>query len=336
MVPCVQIHDVTAGRAVGATCRRRRSRQTGFNFAEVLFAVMILGIGFIMIAAIFPVALVQSKLTQEESTGASVARGAANYIEQIADATTMPPTPNNTVRSIGQMPQVKGKLLLSADSRIAWVPFYRRQANSPYAQLYMIPTAVRNRSAYDKGGVPPVVQAALPGTPPLANAADYICDAVLIANVVDETAAGNTDRVDYIEFPSGVGENDTNENYTTVAEGSYVIISDVTAPAGADARKGHIFRIGSAAKTQSSPTPYPRRWNLVPGYDYVPLAVDLDNPPDGIQTDERPGPLTLNNAKVFVVGRSLADPSLAFNSTTNQRDGTGQEVGAYTTFIQVR
>ncbi len=39
---------------------------------------------------------------------------------------------------------------------------------------------------------------------------------------------------------------------------------------------------------------------------------------------------------VFVVGRSLLDPSLPFDATTNSREGTGQEVGAYTTFVQIR
>src|SRR5688572_24912323 len=82
-------------RSDSITARRppvRRRRQGGFNFAEVLFAVMILGIGFIMTAAIFPVALVQTKLTQEETAAASVARGGANYLEQIATNTTLPGT----------------------------------------------------------------------------------------------------------------------------------------------------------------------------------------------------------------------------------------------------
>lgn len=53
----------------------------GFSFTEVLFAVVILGIGFIMVAAIFPVALTQTKTTGEETNAASVSRGAINRLE---------------------------------------------------------------------------------------------------------------------------------------------------------------------------------------------------------------------------------------------------------------
>src|SRR5215211_745612 len=121
--------------------RLRRPRQGGFNFAEVLFAVMILGIGFIMVAAIFPVALTQSKLTQEESAGAGIARGGANYLEQLATNGTMPatgiplkgpriptadPVEGCEVRVLDGIPAIRGSLLLGADQRYAWIPFYRR------------------------------------------------------------------------------------------------------------------------------------------------------------------------------------------------------------------
>src|SRR5687767_8061173 len=175
-------------------CGGRRARQRGFNFAEVLFAVMILGIGFIMVAAIFPVALMQTKTTQEETTGASIARGGANYLEQVAADATMPGT-NGAVISLDRVAAVRGMMALSADSRYAWVPFYRRTGPadataSPFAQIYMIPVATRNRPIYDKG-VPPVVQN-------LTNGA-----AILMANIVDSTENGlsvNPDGIDYIEF----------------------------------------------------------------------------------------------------------------------------------------
>ena len=61
---------------------RRRRSAAGFSFTEVLFAVMILGIGFIMIAAIFPVALSQTKLTTEEAAAATQTVGAVHYLQQ--------------------------------------------------------------------------------------------------------------------------------------------------------------------------------------------------------------------------------------------------------------
>jgi type II secretory pathway pseudopilin PulG len=54
-----------------------------FSFTEIMFAVIILGIGFIMVAAIFPVAIQQAKNNTEETSAAALARGAANYLDQI-------------------------------------------------------------------------------------------------------------------------------------------------------------------------------------------------------------------------------------------------------------
>ncbi len=59
--------------------RRRR----GFSFAEVMFAVVILGIGFIMVAAVFPVAIQQTQNNGEENIAAALARQAANSIASL-------------------------------------------------------------------------------------------------------------------------------------------------------------------------------------------------------------------------------------------------------------
>jgi hypothetical protein len=75
---------VTNIAARRAGCRRRGAlRRAGFNFSEVLFAVMILGIGFIMIAAIFPVALQQTRQTGEEVVASTSARTGVNFMEQV-------------------------------------------------------------------------------------------------------------------------------------------------------------------------------------------------------------------------------------------------------------
>lgn len=58
-------------------------RRRGFSFTEVMFAVIVLGIGFIMIAAIFPVAIQQGKLNSEETSATAVAREALTYLSQV-------------------------------------------------------------------------------------------------------------------------------------------------------------------------------------------------------------------------------------------------------------
>jgi type II secretory pathway pseudopilin PulG len=64
-----------------------RPARRGFSFTEILFAVMILGIGFIMIAAIFPVALQQTETSQAETVGAAVARAGVSFVGQAATST---------------------------------------------------------------------------------------------------------------------------------------------------------------------------------------------------------------------------------------------------------
>src|SRR5688500_12107880 len=65
---------------------RPLAHRRGFSFAEVMCAVIIWGIGFIMVAALFPVAIQQTKLTVDESAAASIARGAVPIVEQLAGA----------------------------------------------------------------------------------------------------------------------------------------------------------------------------------------------------------------------------------------------------------
>lgn len=74
-----------------AQCRTRVSRR-GFSFTEILFAVMILGIGFIMIAAMFPVAIHQTEANNQETIGAAVGRGSYNYMSELAGMPLPPAT----------------------------------------------------------------------------------------------------------------------------------------------------------------------------------------------------------------------------------------------------
>ena len=50
-----------------------------------MFAVIVLGIGFILVAAIFPVMITQSKATVEETTAAATARGALAFTSKLAE-----------------------------------------------------------------------------------------------------------------------------------------------------------------------------------------------------------------------------------------------------------
>src|SRR3954452_20235990 len=63
----------------------------GFSLTEVMFAVIVMGIGFIMVAAMFPVSISQSRLTVEETTAAALARNAMAQTTRLADGGDNPP-----------------------------------------------------------------------------------------------------------------------------------------------------------------------------------------------------------------------------------------------------
>src|SRR5258705_9620516 len=85
------------GRVRSANRFAKRTLRHGFTFTEVMFAVILLGIGFIMLAGMFPVAIQQTQTNVEESTGSTVARAAAHYMEESLTIDDVPPTGNLSV-----------------------------------------------------------------------------------------------------------------------------------------------------------------------------------------------------------------------------------------------
>src|SRR4051795_8897323 len=69
-----------------------RTPRPAFAFTEILFAVMVLALGFIMIAAMFPVTIRQTQSTMEEATAANIAKGAMDYLQGIASEDFFPVT----------------------------------------------------------------------------------------------------------------------------------------------------------------------------------------------------------------------------------------------------
>jgi type II secretory pathway pseudopilin PulG len=133
---------------------------SAFTFIEVLFAVILLGIGFIMIAGVFPVAIQQTAAVSDETQAAIVARDAIKKIQGVADAeiagnantltlfpTTGTPTNPTVVAFSPNIMQALGSDgFFSADHRYGWVGFYRRDSATavagppigPFAQVYVI------------------------------------------------------------------------------------------------------------------------------------------------------------------------------------------------------
>ncbi|MDB5323880.1 MAG: hypothetical protein JWN40_5511 [Phycisphaerales bacterium] len=151
----------------------RRARG-GFAFTEVLFAVMVLGIGFIMIAAMFPVTIRQTQNTMADVVGANEAKAALAYMQTIASGVNFPPT----VTAAGAPPRlfsledapypaaatpqfpgymaVRGNFVNPNNPRIAWLPVYRRgvrvngamTVGDPFAQVFVFAIQSRNQTQY--------------------------------------------------------------------------------------------------------------------------------------------------------------------------------------------
>jgi len=119
--------------------------ETGFSFTEVLFAVMLLGIGFIMIAAVFPVAIQQNQATLQETTAQSVANDAINQLRNLTATTTGQIFQNTSGAYVGMntpwwaSQQNFGlNFIDSADPRFAWVGFYRRDNGDNSAKFIIV------------------------------------------------------------------------------------------------------------------------------------------------------------------------------------------------------
>jgi type II secretory pathway pseudopilin PulG len=156
-------------RASGPTASSRRgvppaAFRAAFTFIEVLFAVILLGIGFIMIAAVFPVAVQQTAAVSSETQGTLIANDAIRKIQAVADAevtgqnstntlfpvtgttaapqiyaiTTSPPNSASANFLVtpppappvcnGLMAALGSDAFYSADKRYGWVGFYRRDS----------------------------------------------------------------------------------------------------------------------------------------------------------------------------------------------------------------
>ena len=161
----------------------------GFTFTEVLFAVILLGIGFIMLAGMFPVAIQQTAQTQQETVGASLAVAAVKQMSQAITQDAMPPTggpisggvlppmvlpfrerfwdapgdfPDSMRRTIdtasGNFANqlynplwklIRGDVIFSEDPRYAFVPFYQRAPGQNVARIIVIALQSRMADQYE-------------------------------------------------------------------------------------------------------------------------------------------------------------------------------------------
>ena len=136
----------------------------GFSFIEVLFALAVLAVGFIMIAAIFPVAIRQTDATVDATTAQTVADHATQSLLAVSTSQDFPDTNGRISRIPAPVIQrLAGSMIYPTDPRYAFSGVYERAgASDPIVYFYIL------RSREDSGFEPAKVVAMeeAPSEPP--------------------------------------------------------------------------------------------------------------------------------------------------------------------------
>ena len=178
-----------------------------------MFAVMILGIGFIMIAGMFPVAIQQSQATVADTTGTIVAEGGVRTLK-VCPVAWFPAGPDWAPMGVGT------QAISAADPRFGFIGFARQLG----AQHQVITFAVeaKNTSAWPDS---PLLGAAGPNGE--LNGANHAAKFKLQVHIGEPTLI-YFDAATLAYLPHAV-------------EGAMVLISDLSYPA----LRGTVFTLGA-------------------------------------------------------------------------------------------
>jgi type II secretory pathway pseudopilin PulG len=339
----------------------RSHRGRGFTFLEVLFAVIIVGIGFIMIAAIFPVAIAQTQANVSEATGVAVGRDAMRYLQgQLAVAippgsgvtplpvtneavgallypaivplTTTPSFPNALTYSLP--PTVAGLDLnapLTADRRFAWTALYRRDTQKQVVTINAVATTELFPSAYAQlfalvSQNTAEGQATYGSGPQFANGGGQSPPA---SNFFSATINGSTSIITINSYANISGAAAT--RYTTgsaydgsgpVGEGAFALIIDLNPSVNAAITPNQANQVVGWYGQLGTAAPLPTG-STVQNMWY------LQTPP--------PFGVTLSNVYVFILGKPVnpAGPLAVTGSTSPNYDGPVQDVTMTSGFVRV-
>jgi type II secretory pathway pseudopilin PulG len=107
----------------------------GLTFIELMFATVILGLGMIIIASVFPVAIGEQRATIDAAASGQVERGAARSLDALvsvrAPATAwLPTTTGMEVDTLTDPPtlwnRIRGDQIDAADPHYGWTAVYQR------------------------------------------------------------------------------------------------------------------------------------------------------------------------------------------------------------------
>ena len=335
MLPFVSTFTPASPPSAGA-------RRGGFTFLEVLFAIMILGIGFILVAAMFPAAIKQTQSTVEDSAGSAVWISTHRKFIQLAKNPILPLPPANPKKILDKfmlasgavqggsivysfhdarlLPGVRanlwavacGNLIVDSDRRYACVPFFRREKNYPpdpnsptgasEVQMFFVPVHVRNKPEYDRGDINSTSTAMSNLDPTLFN--------------INVNAGGGglpiitlNNIYDFDRTLSNSKGAVTEDSPAGV--GAYVLISECTTGNPKLLKNGQIYRLGARVDPAD-----PTRYFIAPDSQG---ANDVYN---GVFN---------YTADAFIVGRGISTPP-----AVSMFDGPPQDLGVFPAPINVQ
>lgn len=338
-----------------------RTRRRGMTFTEVMFAVILLGIGIIMIAATLPFAIQQTKTTADETVGAGIAENSLASMQGSISSSLLPPPPGTLVGTPSRVywlnpndpdptltaqqratftaawDAIRGNLVLDSDPRFAWIPFYRRDLDPtsgvapvplrgmPFAQLYMIGVQVAGTSNFAKDAYFPALDIAN------ATSTNSTFQPRLVSVVLFQGAGGSPDRIQFARAsaarvtPAAVDDPNAPNGYEPVGTGAFVIIANdpgSTTPSAAGPPGAANGRIYRCG----NPVPGTvDTWELQPGYD--------------VASGVNPGASGTAGVSVactaYVVGKRLTNPMAVYNTPNNTYIDGVQDLVAVSTFIRL-
>jgi hypothetical protein len=344
---------------------RPHARTRGFAFTEILFAVMVLALGFIMIAAMFPVTIRQTQSTVEETVGAHLAKGAVDYLQGIASddlfpytcpprTGVIPPQPdlNQQARfvsfkdimrydvSINPPPlawgrpdpdptktdlfpayyTVRGNMINANNPRTAWIPFYRREANSQVAQVIVIAVQSRNRDQYLAQQTPTQMYTDFNRPDPAFPPPGFPPAPAVPAATLEPQRVG----VD-VTFDAGTGHGVVQLDAAgrgRAAPGAYLVIAldPTTHPTSnrVGQSTGRVYQLGNAIDEAGG------TWELNPGSE----MIRTQTPPTTLSASDDND---IVGGTAYLIGRGYADPVDA----TQGYAGPAQDIAFYTGFISI-
>ncbi len=197
----------------------------GFTFIEVMFAVLVLGVGVIMIAAMLPVAIRTAQETRDNAAGSAAIESGFHVVEQAyADTggdglpptvatisaslefqrpwtwpyrdgdwlTTDPnpvPDPLFTSGEAGVLQRTFGNRVVSSDPTLAWIPFVSRADETEPPQVALVAVRSRNIEQFPTSTVA--------GVP----ASDFYADFYDVSNFPTDIASPTLRRMDNHPLP---------------------------------------------------------------------------------------------------------------------------------------